>query len=514
MIDAEEIVASLKSKLPTDCEFRIVLNGVGKSYFFYTLPSVTDIENYGQDLYLFKYKIQTKVDNKYIDVNGYEFFFNYKEIKSKFRAVKKICDLSLALLIPIHLHGDPSLIASVLRKLLATFVREQHKKCNLLIVTEYKKQLIKLDNSLIKGCSEYAFFAFYIEALSELVALYGNVDNNELLIAIDAAEGRFSSSGYDKKALRTVTSLLKGQVVSLTDRSSACAFFDESIKCGAELVQAYYIDTGLFTFFQLNEYDGSSETQEVTSSEDFMGYDFSDKKPTCILLSVDSNFLKIYGPNIVFYAGHFHSYHFHITLVVDRVNKEKVLEKFYNFCASWESFVELDIKNRISISVIETPTWVIEEKTFFACARFFSAINLIDHFDDLYIIDADLSIDGEIEPYLKELKHFDFAVNYSRGLNAIPPWRRYTAGNVYLRKKSIKNILEMCRYLAIGLKRSNSWMLDQNALAFAIEEVNSKNNIQDLGLFKRPFYQQEIRQLFERNVLSAQKKTIAENELI
>ena len=98
--------------------------------------------------------------------------------------------------------------------------------------------------------------------------------------------------------------------------------------------------------------------------------------------------------------------------------------------------------------------------------------DILDLHSSVYIMDADLIIKNNIITYFKNMSKIkeDIVIPGPVCYPVPYPWRRYTAGNVYIKSnQKIKKFLDtVFLYCIHGLQLSNSWTLDQNALTYAL----------------------------------------------
>src|SRR5699024_3285521 len=78
-------------------------------------------------------------------------------------------------------------------------------------------------------------------------------------------------------------------------------------------------------------------------------------------------------------------------------------------------------------------------------------------------------------PFMDKLESTPFATPLTKGSLGVSPWRRYMAGNVIASQEYLESVVldRFHDYLSVGLTEENSWMLDQNGLAYAIESLDN-----------------------------------------
>src|SRR5699024_3862435 len=124
---------------------------------------------------------------------------------------------------------------------------------------------------------------------------------------------------------------------------------------------------------------------------------------------------------------------------------------------------------------------------------------LLEDYRNLYLMDADLAVDAHPGAFLKKVRELPVAVPKSLGASALSPWRRYMAGNIPLSRRILEKVFlnDLQRYLLHGMVRKDSWMLDQNALSYAVEKYDG--DVEDVNDYQRPFRTMRFMSTWEAN---------------
>ncbi|MFQ1634159.1 hypothetical protein ACK39T_12205 [Aeromonas veronii] len=448
------------------------------------------------DLSNFKYKLQKRVDNKFIDINTYNRIINVKEIRAKLKKVQvDEGGFPNELVSDVLIYTDLDLVSLFLRRLLAGFLRRQYQKFDSSVLEKYDNYVSSISESL-KTNVNISYFYFYIKQFKIIAA---EINNNSECKYQDIYTKLKDIDNVENSGFYLAKQQILGQIASLFDRDLAFLHFEKAKTRNYTIFSNFYVDMGVYTYKSASLVEGNAQLKNKPLFDTHIETDY--KNSISISMSLDSNFLKIYGSQIAHYIINFPKYDFNLTVVTLGDNCKTTTVKFIDLLNSLSEFSHGGRPENYSITFTALPDWVANKKTYFACARFLAAEKLINKYQSTYIMDADLTWLEDPHNYFKELKKIGPSVPFSRGTSILPPWRRYMAGNVYLNssKSSIDFLENINKYILNGLAECNSWMLDQNAITYAIEKAEN-NKINDLGRIFRPFNQLSIRTVFEKNV--------------
>ncbi|MDQ0677986.1 hypothetical protein QFZ30_001368 [Arthrobacter pascens] len=276
-----------------------------------------------------------------------------------------------------------------------------------------------------------------------------------------------TSSPYNSPS--TSSRLLRGQVLSvIEDRASALKEFRTALSSGPELIKSLYLDMGAFTY-------GFPEPSADGKKVDICwhGGDASEDARVTILYSANVEFLRRYLARIIFYAATEPKLQLHFHVVAPEREALDFIREAKELARTIHGFSHRSSKlPALSWSSSSLPAGVGNPITYYACARYLVARQVMDKFGtDVWIQDVDLYPISPISDSYSELAEFDVVVAASTGINMLAPWRRYIANNVFFARsdKGRQFAASAADYIWAFLDQPNSWMLDQNALDWAVE---------------------------------------------
>lgn len=296
--------------------------------------------------------------------------------------------------------------------------------------------------------------------------------------------------------------VMLGKLYSLNDREKAAHHFQAALGLDATgLIPLFYVDTGVATYFTSNQIDDNSSSDRaanVTSSITKM----SANPPvgdSSIVISVDARFFRIYAPTFLYYAQQLPDLDYAILVCGTEDETLELMRDGRALLRALDALNHNGTGPNLHFYSVAVPDFVVETKTFFACARFFAAPLLLQQFKSLTLLDADMTTVTDPREQIRRSSNYTFAAVASSGYTSLSPWRRNLAGNVVIsREAQAEGILsDICGYLIHGLALKSSWMLDQNALTYGIERHAELSF--DLGVAPRPFSQHSFRETWEHN---------------
>lgn len=321
----------------------------------------------------------------------------------------------------------------------------------------------------------------------DYLSVIGEVEKNDNLR--NEIFGHIISMCDERPGLQS-SLVIRGMIQSyLNKRDEASSSFRKAIDNNSEFIDSFYLDMGAYTYGNPDNernilFDNIIDIVNINSDNNFH---------TTILISVDEVFLRRYGAYI-FYMCHIFediSFHFHIVSDRGRVLSEEAsefFERIVNFSGQERGVIP-------SFSFSSVPNYVSNDRAYYACARYLVAKRIMQETStNLYIMDMDLFFKENPKKYLNEISKFDVCLPVSRGTRSIPPWRRFQAGNVFIKnnKNGILFLDSVEKYILSFISRDNSWMLDQNALSYAVEMTME---IIDIGSYSHLGVARPIEQL-------------------
>lgn len=296
--------------------------------------------------------------------------------------------------------------------------------------------------------------------------------------------------------------VLLGQVESIYSRTDAAETFSTvRSHARAVLVKDFYRDTGALTYYSGTEV---AKRRRPLPTLGEMTSEMIGAVPTsaqAILISVDPNFFRIYAPMILHNAQQVPALDVVIVLCAPPGEAVQLREDARTYLDGLSALNRQAAPQNVRTIVVSTPAWVGNERTFYACARFLALPSLLGEYDSIYATDADMFMTKDPRPFMKKTSPLPFGVTRTEGTLGVSPWRRYMAGSVVANRDYLDSPMRarLEDYLSVGLTESESWMLDQNALAYAVESVPGYQPLTT----PRPFVVGNVVGQWERNYRAA-----------
>lgn len=361
-----------------------------------------------------------------------------------------------------------------------------------------------INKSANKSASEdLMFLSTTLELL--LVMLRHGVDTQFRLSAISAALAELEGlrSRYTSGAGQVAFFIIKGKLLSFKDRSAAAESFERAISLDSNgLIDSFYFDLGVYTYFDLGDNPASLLVKEIQESIEPLRFTNTNNK-FAVTVSVDPHFFRIYSPQLYFFAQQLPDLDFVFLVCGERDEVETAISEGETYLQHLVRLNRSGAPRNIQYMYSPVPTFTGQAKTFYACARFFAVDYLLAHYDSVYLLDADLVAEDNPMSYFDRVKQVSFGTATNIDMNVFSPWRRNLAGNVALRESGpLKEVMpDLLGYMAHGLAEDTSWMLDQNALAFAVERHSTAYT--PLDEFRRPFSQPRFRATWEKRYFAS-----------
>lgn len=219
------------------------------------------------------------------------------------------------------------------------------------------------------------------------------------------------------------------------------------------------------------------------------------QEPT-IIYSADPRFLRSYLTRLLFYIGLFpeNKYHFHIIAIKKEAiaMKDIVLEHLKSILAIRES---TNSSPNVDISFSECPIGVKEKVSYYASARYMIAGEIMKETSrPVWIQDVDLYPTGELASFIPTFMSHDVSLYRSNFLGGALPWVRYLGGNVFVSptKAGTEFLTHVDYYMRNWLIAESSWMIDQNAISYALESMNNPLRLADTRTMRVPVQQSAL----------------------
>ncbi|MBL1377759.1 hypothetical protein [Zobellella iuensis] len=499
-MNLQEVYELVMNELSTFHEpSRLVIYSEKKYHFFDKSFNLEDLNGLNISLLNAKYKIQIIEHGKFVDATKYKWLTHQGTALGKFTPLDLENTDKIRTIESLYLLNEDKSINSYFKQFFYFYFRNSLPKENSVLSLSITNHLEALIKSRLKGYDKLDFFYSYNYCMSNLIdrnnASYFPLDSSKFNnIAKD-----LGSRVADKKISDSVVSFFYGLYYSgQAKRENAVQCFNVAKSLAGDLYNFYGVDTGINTYLNEDEIEDEIEVHKFCNTEKYL-IETKKKNNICLVLSVDERFLRIYGSQIVNYISNLREYDFHIVVICPSSSVESVYQNFFDYCCAYEKFTQTTVLDRVSFSYFPPHSSFSDIKTFYATARFFSVVKLLEEYNYVYVMDADLTIEKDPHNYLSSLTSKDLSLSFTKGLMSIFPWRKYLAGNVMFSRKSLPLAIKLCRYILAGLKLKNSWMLDQNAFEYIIDGSPNLYDIYDNYKSDKPFTQIQFRQIMERN---------------
>lgn len=271
--------------------------------------------------------------------------------------------------------------------------------------------------------------------------------------------------------------LLLAQVESTYSRTDAAATFAQVREHeSVSLVPFFYWDTGGLTYYSDAEIKARKVALPSLSQMQTWQAGEGDGSDKAIVISMDPRFFRIYGPMILFNAQQLPAIDFVILLCTTPETAEALHSDAGKYLEALGNLNGQAAPKNLTFRSVTTPSWVGNEVTFYACARFLALPELLEQYENVYAMDADLFMIRDPLSFIASSASNIVSFPKTPGLLGVPPWRRFMAGNFMVNRKAASSDLlrRHLDYLSVGLTEGKSWMLDQNALSYAVEGADDK----------------------------------------
>lgn len=486
-------------------------SSIRKFHQFINIPFgevyIIDDEEILNNLTDFKYKLQVNNDSKWVDETKYLKFYDDKILEKLFTDKIKITHDEFKNILDNYWNNHSENYIPEIRSAFANGMRNiwmnsKSRHPNLLTMIQISKEL-KYELPLL-----WKNIIFYINEILELKLILTEMNflqirynrlNSELISReseiYKCIENRlYKLEETDLEFSKLITGLYYSYI---GERQKALEAFEEAHNYKEKFIHKMKIDMGSYTYNMINSH--TEYNPKIYFPTDLK----PDNSTLTILVSMDSAFLKYYAVQLFYTMIALKKYHFHFHIIGNPETSKSIIKDAEDLFHNIHDFMAP--KNKIitpSFSYEEPPTFVHDLKTYYACARFVSAENIMRSLNnDVLIMDADLFVFDEIDSYVEKLIQHDVAIPFSTSLMSLYPWRRIMAGNVYLKnnENAISFIHIVKNYIISHIDKENSWTLDQNALTYAYENITQNINLGDSAIYYRPMSQPALRKLIEQN---------------
>ncbi|MEU3330839.1 hypothetical protein ACF046_01455 [Glutamicibacter creatinolyticus] len=296
-------------------------------------------------------------------------------------------------------------------------------------------------------------------------------------------------------SVKLLTELLDSHIVGHKDDDLKRSRIMEEVEDGFQVQQDLL--KGVYTYGLPGQIGVSIPEIELLASAGKSPAD----APT-IVYSADPNYLMAYAPRLIFYMSVMTELRYHLHIVAPKDVAVAASKSFMNFVHATFALRNVEMDSiYLEISWSECPESIKLQASYAASARYLIAPQIMERHDSsVWIQDVDLYPIGDIRRFIDILETNHINLFKSHFLNGLLPWVRFLAGNVYVRNTAIGNkfLTDASVYLQNFLNHEHSWMIDQNALTFAIGKVPASIVIGDTRQLNIPVAQSNLSSLIEK----------------
>lgn len=303
--------------------------------------------------------------------------------------------------------------------------------------------------------------------------------------------------------------MLEGMLAGIRDRRRGEDVLRAARAENPEFADTSFLDQFASTYFSRESIEGSAELIErrrtaLTRDLEFLSEPgWGRRESTLLLFSCDPTYFAAHLPywaSAVQYLRT-HNLGLHFMLVGGRERVAEVVGKGVEVTHSISRLRGGDPSlalERMSFSRVAVPDYVSDPMTFFACARYLLARELGQRFDGrVMILDVDMMARADPAPFLRHLHDLSgmrLPLAIGGGLASLIPARRYLAGTFPLPCGELgeRVMRDLEDYVYLGLSKSISWTLDQNAITYAVEQTVARYGPgvpMAIGELEQPFVQ-------------------------
>lgn len=315
---------------------------------------------------------------------------------------------------------------------------------------------------------------------------------------VRALEGMETAPG---SMTEMIVATLRGQAQSLWSREEAAATFD-TVRASrfAEIIPQYSWDNGALSYYSREQIDSAALTGRFAQETVHWSEETRPGSKTAFFISVDPNFFRIYGPMMLFNAQQLHDIDLVLLICADEQEYDELMQEAAVYMLALAGLNGQPAASNVILGRIDRPSWVNDLHTFYACVRFLALPQVMQWYENVYMMDADLIMKDNPAAFLKKTRDLAIATPFNSGTVGVVPWRRYMAGSVLVSQRiQGTGVLEsISDYIEHGLQQGFVWTLDQNALSFAAEAA-PEGVFSTLEKIPRPVVASSFMDLWERN---------------
>lgn len=290
---------------------------------------------------------------------------------------------------------------------------------------------------------------------------------------IDRIAGNYARTfGLDPIGIKDAPGILvaKGHIRSLGNREEASKLYELARRNGGVNIESFLRVDALATYFSDAPYSNRPELVAPVESP------AATSGPVNLCFSADREYFKMFAPywavTSTFYSEYIFNY-----LVITETKKEfdSISAKYEAQLIELGDFIGKPYSGNVKLHWMSNAQGY--GRTLYACGRFMLAEHLLSKASgDVFICDIDQIVIGDLSKFLETIAKTKSSIKLPIVENyyALLPGRSHLAGYIYLHNSNDSStfIAHVVNYILVGLGKSYSWMLDQNAIRYASEIVS------------------------------------------
>lgn len=319
--------------------------------------------------------------------------------------------------------------------------------------------------------------------------------------------------------------MLAAMLISIDDRKAAAELFRSAQVESPEFAGVQRLDEFVATYFTADDVIANAHEIAGRRAKLLKHFEFLEGPP----LRDDTGILLLFSCDPIFFAAFFpywastieyfreQKVRLHFILVGDYAETTTAVERGLALAIAVSRLRGVEqalISETLSFSTVEVPDYVDSPRTAYACARYLLAREVVgDSGSRVFVLDIDMVMREDATESLRSLSEFldvRLPLVLTRGLSMLVPARRHLAGRLFLPFGELgsRAMQHVENYIYLGLSRSSSWTLDQNALTYASERITDADGpetVIDIGQYVLPFGQAPARQSYREDQRRRQK---------
>lgn len=298
-----------------------------------------------------------------------------------------------------------------------------------------------------------------------------------------------------------IVTTLQGQAESLVSREQAAQTLEAVRRHRfATIIPDYSWDNGALSYYSRSQIEAGGLNGKFSADDVIWEAAMQPTSTTAFFISVDPNFFRMYAPMMLFNAQQIPDVDLVLLICAEEAVYDDLLMEASVYMEALSGLNGQPPAENVIPARTGPPEWVNDMHAFYACLRFLALPQVLERYENVYMMDADLIMKDDPAGFLKRTASVPFATPYNPGTVGVIPWRRYMAGSVLSNRQVVgTGVLEnLFDYIEFGLQQGFAWTLDQNALSYAAEN-EPKGIYHSLEKHPRPVVASSFMSRWEKN---------------